>query len=90
MKVSQEQIKAILKERKAGGFSKNVATGGALTERDVQLLGELRERIKQMPEIREELVLQVKEQIARGEYNPSAEEIADAMIRRTLADKSAQ
>jgi flagellar biosynthesis anti-sigma factor FlgM len=90
MKVSREQIEAIRKERQAGGFRSNIATGGALNDRDLQLLAELKQQLKETSDVREELVLEIKARIERGEYHPDANEIADAMIRRAIADQSAQ
>jgi negative regulator of flagellin synthesis FlgM len=43
--------------------------------------GNLVETLKKMPDIRQEKVDRLREQIASGSYNPSADEIAEAMIR---------
>ena len=40
-----------------------------------------------VPEIREDIVRDLKERIARGEYEISGEEVAEMMIRRLQADK---
>lgn len=40
-----------------------------------------------VPDIREDVVNDLKERIARGEYRVSGQEIADMMIRRLEADK---
>jgi|GEM_PF-816284 len=37
--------------------------------------------------VRETRVAELREQIARGEYKPTGDEIADAMVRRTIADR---
>jgi negative regulator of flagellin synthesis FlgM len=39
-----------------------------------------------MPD-REEMVASLKARIEAGEYNPSAEDIVDTMIRRAIADR---
>ena len=39
------------------------------------------------PDVREELVQDIKERIERGEYKISGQEIAEMMLRRTAADK---
>lgn len=43
--------------------------------------------LKEVPDIREEFVEELKERILKGEYNVSGEEIAEMMMRRRAADK---
>jgi anti-sigma28 factor (negative regulator of flagellin synthesis) len=38
------------------------------------------------PDMRDDIVMELKERIDKGEYNISGEEIADMMIRRMKAD----
>lgn len=45
------------------------------------------EALKQVPDVREEIVAGLKEAIEKGEYQVSGEEVADMMIRRLRADK---
>ena len=40
-----------------------------------------------VPDIREEIVNQLKERIEKGEYKVSGKEIAEMMLRRRAADK---
>ena len=47
------------------------------------------ELIKQLPEVREDRVQELKAQIENGTYYVSSEDIADLMIRRALADNTA-
>lgn len=42
--------------------------------------------VKQMPDIREDLVLNLKDQISKGEYEVEGAEVAEMMIRRLKAD----
>ena len=42
--------------------------------------------IAREPEIRDEIVAEIKAQIESGTYRPSSEDIADLMIRRARAD----
>ena len=42
--------------------------------------------LKDVPDTRDEIVEQIKERIAKGEYKVSGEEIADMMLRRRAAD----
>ena len=42
--------------------------------------------VNQLPDVREDRIQALKAQIEAGTYNVSGEQIADLMIRRTLAD----
>jgi negative regulator of flagellin synthesis FlgM len=44
-------------------------------------LGELTAKAEQLPEIRQERIDQLRTQIQSGEYRPSSEEIADAILK---------
>lgn len=44
-------------------------------------VGKLVDQVKQFPDIREEKVSELRVQIAAGEYQPTDEEIANAIIR---------
>jgi negative regulator of flagellin synthesis FlgM len=44
-------------------------------------IGRLAERAAQLPEIRQEKVDRLREQIRAGAYRPTAQEIADAILR---------
>lgn len=43
--------------------------------------------LKDVPDVRENLVADLKERIQKGEYNVSGKEIADMMLRRRAADR---
>ncbi|MDI6827567.1 MAG: flagellar biosynthesis anti-sigma factor FlgM [Armatimonadota bacterium] len=60
--------------------SKIVEPDAAEVERVVQM-------VKEMPDVREEIVMRLKERIEKGEYKVSGEEIAEMMLRRMRADK---
>jgi len=45
--------------------------------------------IKQLPDVREDRVQALKAQIENGTYHVSSEDIADLIIRRALADNTA-
>jgi len=45
------------------------------------------EMVKSAPDVRDDIVMQLKERIEKGEYNVSGDEIADMMIRRMKADR---
>lgn len=90
MKVSIEQAKLAAKQ---GRQTKRDLTTTTLydkpltTSADAEMLLKVQETIRQMPDVREDLVQEIKARIEAGTYNPSGDDIADAMIRRTLADQ---
>ena len=45
--------------------------------------------IKDLPDVREDRVRELKAQVENGTYNVSSEDIADLIIRRALADNTA-
>lgn len=46
-----------------------------------------KEALKQIPDVREEIVEEVRSRIEKGEYKVSGEDIADMMMRRRAADR---
>ncbi len=50
---------------------------------------DLAERLRVGDDIREELVLSLKERIDAGTYEVSGDEIAEMMVRRAMADRLA-
>lgn len=42
--------------------------------------------LDEIPEVRNEVVEELKQKIKAGEYNPSSAEIADLIVRRAIAD----
>lgn len=44
-------------------------------------VGKLVDQVKNMPDMREEKISQLREQISSGTYNPSSEDIADAILK---------
>ncbi|GIK31412.1 MAG: flagellar biosynthesis anti-sigma factor FlgM [Chlorobi bacterium] len=55
-------------------------------EIDSQMVKRLTREIIEMPD-RDDFVAEIKARIEKGEYKPTGEEIADAMIRRSIADR---
>lgn len=45
------------------------------------------EALAEVPDIREDLVNDLKERISKGEYNVSGQDIAEMMLRRRAADR---
>lgn len=44
-------------------------------------VGRLVEKVKEMPDVRQEKVKALREQISSGNYNPSSDEIAEAILK---------
>ena len=85
MKISQEQLK------KVASLGGSVTPDSALVDAavikltDKALIQKITEQVADMPD-REAMVAELKARIEAGTYNPSGDEIADAMIRRAIAD----
>lgn len=92
MMVSNDQARIAAKKRKqleqeqglahTSLYEKEFAAG-----ENAQLIEQVQAKIDELPEVREGLVSELRAKIESGEYNPTGAEIADAMIRRTLADR---
>ncbi len=52
-----------------------------------QELRQVTKKIQALPEVREDLVAEIKAQIEAGTYNVSSDDIADLMLRRAYADR---
>lgn len=53
---------------------------------DAELIKQVVDAVMQMPD-REDRIAELKSRIQAGTYNPTGDEIADAMVRRAIADK---
>jgi len=74
--------------KKSGGETqKPIEVGKTANEDKLKLsnrateVGKFVEQVKEMPELREEKINALREQIAGGNYNPSSEDIAEAILR---------
>ncbi|MBT9259136.1 MAG: flagellar biosynthesis anti-sigma factor FlgM [Clostridiales bacterium] len=54
--------------------------------REARVLSRWVAQVGQQPDLHEARVKELEEQVARGEYRPSAEEIARQILRRSLVD----
>lgn len=52
---------------------------------DAELVQQVVDAVMQLPD-REDRIAELKARIESGNYNPSGDEIADAMVRRAIAD----
>jgi negative regulator of flagellin synthesis FlgM len=53
---------------------------------DQELIAKVKSDVMKMPD-REEMIADLKARIEAGTYNPSGDDIADTMIRRSIADR---
>lgn len=86
MRISDNEVKKIV-----GGYAvvQDIADlGQALKsrEKDTDLIQHVTAEVIAMPD-RDELIADLKARIEEGTYNPSGDDIADAMIRRSIADR---
>lgn len=85
MKISQEQLKKVAE---AGG---SITPDSALVDEavirltDKALIEKITQQVADMPD-RDAFVAEIKAKIEAGTYNVSGDDIADAMIRRAIAD----
>lgn len=87
MRISDNEVKKILSGEYAvvdqiDGLGEKIET----RDKDAELIQQVTGDVIAMPD-REEFVAELKRKIEAGEYNPSGDDIADAMIRRAIADK---
>ena len=87
MRLSDNEVKKILSGEYAvvdqiDGLGEKIET----RDKDAELIQQVTGDVIAMPD-REEFVAELKRKIEAGEYNPSGDDIADAMIRRAIADK---
>lgn len=102
MKISEQEVSRLLSYsplERSGNTASTVTSDTAVvrsvpaarvdisvTAQDVQRVTEL---IKRLPDVREDRVQALKAQIENGTYHVSSEDIADLIIRRALADNTA-
>ena len=53
---------------------------------DAELINQVVDAVMRLPD-REDRIAELKARIETGDYNPTGAEIADAMVRRAIADK---
>ena len=58
-----------------------------VSEPDKAEVARVVEMVKNAPDVRDDIVMRLKERIEKGEYQVSGDEIADMMIRRMKADR---
>jgi anti-sigma28 factor (negative regulator of flagellin synthesis) len=86
MRISDEQVRIILSENAVVQAIVELDETREQREADKPLVEKLTKEIIEMPD-RDDMVAELKARIEAGQYNPSGDEIADAMIRRAIADR---
>lgn len=104
MQISIEEVNNILASAPSaransvkGNISQNTSpssvTGNPSVKLDIssqaQDIQRVRKELEQGPEVRMDRVNALKQQISDGTYKVSSNQIADLMLRRTLADNTA-
>lgn len=83
MKISDAQIQVILRSSATATVDPLSEIG---THNDDALVNQVTQSVMAMPD-REEMIESLRAQIANGTYAPTGSEIAEAMIRRAIADR---
>ena len=85
MQISDTQVKKMLE---MGDLVREIDLVAEARQRaeDVQIVEKIADDVKAMGD-REDRIAELKARVEAGAYAPTGAEIADAMIRRTLADR---
>jgi negative regulator of flagellin synthesis FlgM len=85
MRISDTELKKVIE---AGQTTRpnDVEVDERIRREDAALIQRLTERVKSMAD-REELIADLKARIEAGAYQPTGDEIAEAMVRRSIADR---
>lgn len=86
MKISNEQLRKVAES--GGSITPDSAQIDAAVIKltDKALIQEIAHKVADMPD-REEMVAELKARIEAGDYEVTGEQIADAMVRRAIADQ---
>jgi hypothetical protein len=86
MRISDNEVKKILSGEHA--LVEEIVQIGLQSDReaDEKLAHEVTQDVLAMGD-REDMIAELKARIEAGTYNPSGDDIADAMIRRSIADR---
>ena len=98
MIISSKQIGEVLKakndQRRTGQVEQRPLPGSPVRGRDQVTLSSratevsmIRSHLKDVPEVRAERVKEISEALERGDYRVNAEDVADKMVGRLLADR---
>ncbi|NLW60724.1 MAG: flagellar biosynthesis anti-sigma factor FlgM [Firmicutes bacterium] len=96
MLISNQQVNSVIKAYEVTRNQKNrtiqatesVRRGDSLLlSPEARELHLIRKNIAQAPEVRSELVAELRESIAKGEYKVTSEQVAHRMLVRSLVDR---
>lgn len=84
MKISKEQLTKLIAA--SGQLDERAKADAALIKLiDAGVIKQVTREIAEMPD-RDAMIAELKRRIESGEYNPSGDEIAEAMLRRAVVD----
>ncbi|MGQ9790705.1 MAG: flagellar biosynthesis anti-sigma factor FlgM [Armatimonadota bacterium] len=100
MKISLDEYSRVLQLSRTGRVGAAVLPAPALDDAQeglspaatvelsprAQQIRQIKFILDEIPEVREEIVQELRRKIEAGEYNVSSAEIADLIVRRTVAD----
>jgi negative regulator of flagellin synthesis FlgM len=86
VKISTEQLQKVAESGGSITLDSALVDAAVIKLTDKALIEEITHKVADMPD-RDDLVAELKARVEAGEYNPSGEEIADAMVRRAVADQ---
>ena len=86
MRISDEQVKRILEGTPLVTQIEEAGHEADRLEADRPIVKRVTKDVINMPD-REEYIAELKAKIDAGQYNPTSDDIADAMIRRNIADR---
>ena len=103
MKISVEEVSRVLAvtpldrrgnrpasaDQAGSGMTEGIEAGRLLESVPAQEVQQIKKLVNELPDVREDRVQALKAQIESGTYQVSGEDIADLIIRRTLADNTA-
>jgi anti-sigma28 factor (negative regulator of flagellin synthesis) len=87
MRISDNEVQKILSKTQATIVEEIVEIGESrVREEDKTLVEKLAGQVIAMPD-REAMIAELRSKIEAGSYNPSADDIVDGMVRRSIADR---
>lgn len=85
MRISDNEVKNIISGHAVVEQIAELGQTAPQREADKPLVRLITRQIIDMPD-RDDMVADLKDRIEAGDYNPTGDEIAEAMIRRAIAD----
>ncbi|MCH7904837.1 MAG: flagellar biosynthesis anti-sigma factor FlgM [Armatimonadetes bacterium] len=86
MRISREQLKKVAESASDVTPESALVDEAVIRLTDRDLIQEITHKVMDMPD-REEMIAELKARIESGDYDVSGDDVADAMIRRAIADQ---